>query len=188
MTAHIHAALMAEYAKDAAETDKPWERWECLPAGGLPFALYKHPDWDANLTYRRKPVALCQVEGRDVFPGDKLWHLGEKALMTVEDLANSRDSLHMSFYGTAYIKNLTWTEPQQTKTVYQWVILRPNESRWFVSDWLYCYWPDGTWCYRWELEQMTHMSDDFATLEMLPGKSYEEIEAEVQQSIKGVNK
>lgn len=25
---HIHAAAMAEYAKDAAETDKPWERWE----------------------------------------------------------------------------------------------------------------------------------------------------------------
>ena len=25
---HIHAAAMAEYAKDALETDKPWERWE----------------------------------------------------------------------------------------------------------------------------------------------------------------
>ena len=25
---HIHAAAMAEYAKDAAETNKPWERWE----------------------------------------------------------------------------------------------------------------------------------------------------------------
>lgn len=25
-----------------------------------------------------------------------------------------------------------------------------------------CYWPDGTWCYRHELEQMTHMSDDYS--------------------------
>lgn len=25
---HVHAELMAEYAKDAMETDKPWERWQ----------------------------------------------------------------------------------------------------------------------------------------------------------------
>ena len=28
---HIHAATMAEYAKDAAETDKPWERCRRKP-------------------------------------------------------------------------------------------------------------------------------------------------------------
>ncbi len=28
MTAHKHAALMLQYAQDAAETDAPWERWE----------------------------------------------------------------------------------------------------------------------------------------------------------------
>ena len=28
MTAHKHAALMLQYAQDAAETDKPWKRWE----------------------------------------------------------------------------------------------------------------------------------------------------------------
>lgn len=33
MTKHIHAELMAEYAKDAMETDKPWERWECFNLG-----------------------------------------------------------------------------------------------------------------------------------------------------------
>ena len=31
MTAHKHAALMLQYAQDAAETDKPWERWEVSP-------------------------------------------------------------------------------------------------------------------------------------------------------------
>ena len=28
MTAHKHAALIAQYAQDAIETDEPWERWE----------------------------------------------------------------------------------------------------------------------------------------------------------------
>ena len=28
MTAHKHAHLMAQYAQDALETDKPWERWQ----------------------------------------------------------------------------------------------------------------------------------------------------------------
>lgn len=45
------------------------------------------------------------------------------------------------------------------------------------------YWADGTWCYRWELEQMTHMSDDHAKLLVLPGRSYDEIEQEVQNAI-----
>lgn len=25
-------------------------------------------------------------------------------------------------------------------------------------------WPDGTWCYRSELEEMSHMSDDYTTI------------------------
>jgi hypothetical protein len=50
---------MAEYAKDAAETEKPWERWEYryprqhdewIPvASGTPL-------WDINAEYRRKPT------------------------------------------------------------------------------------------------------------------------------------
>ena len=28
MDKHIHADLMLQYAQDAQETDKPWERWE----------------------------------------------------------------------------------------------------------------------------------------------------------------
>lgn len=28
----------------------------------------------------------------------------------------------------------------------------------------YCLWPDGTYCERWELEQMAHMSDDYIVL------------------------
>ena len=50
---HIHAASMAEYAKDAAETDKPWERWETL-FGHKWYSLLRSPDWDINQQYRRK--------------------------------------------------------------------------------------------------------------------------------------
>jgi hypothetical protein len=31
MTTHKHAALMAQYAQDAMETETPWERWEHKP-------------------------------------------------------------------------------------------------------------------------------------------------------------
>lgn len=27
-----------------------------------------------------------------------------------------------------------------------------------------CLWPDGTWCYRYELPEMSHMSDDYQVL------------------------
>lgn len=54
---HVHAELMAEYAKDAMETDKPWERWE--------IRLENDNEWTAGRQglmyfsvfheYRRKP-------------------------------------------------------------------------------------------------------------------------------------
>lgn len=47
-----------------------------------------------------------------------------------------------------------------------------------------CYWPNGTWCYHWEREQMSHMSDDYAVVEMLPGKPPIDIDNEVQELIK----
>ena len=55
---HIHAAAMAEYAKDAAETDKPWERWEVTTHRGEWVALWCHPYWKEENEYRRKPRTL----------------------------------------------------------------------------------------------------------------------------------
>ena len=53
---HIHAAAMAEYAKDAAETDMPWELWEfSLNNDGDYVSLHKHPSWGTGNRYRRKP-------------------------------------------------------------------------------------------------------------------------------------
>ena len=55
--AHIHAAAMAEYAKDATETDKPWERWEVSFSGGF-IGVTGHPNWSVNHEYRRKPKTI----------------------------------------------------------------------------------------------------------------------------------
>ena len=58
MTAHKHAALMLQYAQDAAETDTPWERWECHDGvAWRPFTM-KHPSWLQECEYRRKPKTL----------------------------------------------------------------------------------------------------------------------------------
>ena len=52
---NIHADAMIEYAKDWAETDEPWERWEYRFLGTNTWGiLATHPSWAANLEYRRK--------------------------------------------------------------------------------------------------------------------------------------
>lgn len=69
MTAHKHAALMLQYAQDAAETDKPWERWEYKIDGcngEWLSVLNTHPDWNVNFEYRRKPQVIRV--GRHEFP------------------------------------------------------------------------------------------------------------------------
>lgn len=58
-TAHPHAALMALYAQDAAETDEPWERWEYINRNDPKPEWYSlttsHPQWFHHCDYRRKP-------------------------------------------------------------------------------------------------------------------------------------
>lgn len=75
MTAHKHAALMLQYAQDAAETDRPWERWEVSDAIKYDSSrrlvrnwrqLEDNPDWNANVQYRRKPQVIRV--GRHEFP------------------------------------------------------------------------------------------------------------------------
>ena len=55
---HIHAELMAQYAEDALETDKPWERWEFHHKRGEYQSLGSHPDWAVTREYRRKPKTI----------------------------------------------------------------------------------------------------------------------------------
>lgn len=57
MTAHKHAALMLQYAQDAAETDKPWERWEWKGGIGW-YPLASEFAFSIHYEYRRKPSTL----------------------------------------------------------------------------------------------------------------------------------
>lgn len=66
--AHRHANLMAEYAKDAFKTSRPWERWECNSnVAGEWSACSSNPTWDPYKNYRRKPekVKMWQWIYRD---------------------------------------------------------------------------------------------------------------------------
>lgn len=57
MPSHPHAENMRLYAEDAAETDKPWERWEIRWANDESwFSASEHPLWDVDTQYRRKPL------------------------------------------------------------------------------------------------------------------------------------
>ena len=58
MAAHKHAALMQQYAQDAAETDKPWERWEFEDEPNVWGDLSGHPAWLKHNKYRRKPQVI----------------------------------------------------------------------------------------------------------------------------------
>lgn len=57
MTAHKHARLMLQYAQDAAETDKPWDRWEWKGGGGW-YPLASEFAFLIHYEYRRKPRTL----------------------------------------------------------------------------------------------------------------------------------
>ena len=74
--AHKHAKLMEMYAKDACESDTPWERWE-FRVKGTPHVwckVHTHPTWQLDVEYRRRkathivngievPAPLTDIEG-----------------------------------------------------------------------------------------------------------------------------
>lgn len=65
MTAHIHAALMLQYAQDASTTDKPWELWEFRCDEHEKWTvLTGNPAWDDDTKYRRKPrtIRIGEIE------------------------------------------------------------------------------------------------------------------------------
>ena len=63
---HIHAELMMEYAKDAMETDEPWERWEYYShrCTWEPFKI-SGPSWGEESEYRRKARTI-NINGHEV--------------------------------------------------------------------------------------------------------------------------
>lgn len=66
MSKHIHAELMAQYAQDAMETDKPWLLWQNSDDGVSGWDdLDTHPMWVPTLLYRRKTRTI-DINGREV--------------------------------------------------------------------------------------------------------------------------
>ena len=54
MRKHKHAELMAQYAEDALETNKPWKRWEGTNSDTPWETLSGTPTWSEQCRYRRK--------------------------------------------------------------------------------------------------------------------------------------
>ena len=83
---HKHAELMMQYAQDAMETDKPWERWEVFIKDswldlGECFFFAKEEE------YRRKPkmISVTLANGevvswpeavKELSSGDDYWYIG----------------------------------------------------------------------------------------------------------------
>ena len=59
---HKHAELMMQYAQDAMETDKPWERWqykaESMQEGDFWSNCSLNPSFYKDWNYRRKPKMI----------------------------------------------------------------------------------------------------------------------------------
>lgn len=57
---HAHAALMLQYAQDAATCTEPYTLWELKSSrdGREWEPCYEHPAWHVNMQYRRKPRTI----------------------------------------------------------------------------------------------------------------------------------
>lgn len=59
MTAHVHAALMDQYAEDAHKTDHPEYLWRQRPVGGAKWeSIFGTPLWSPDWEYSRRPGSL----------------------------------------------------------------------------------------------------------------------------------
>ena len=77
---HPHAELMAQYAEDAKETDKPWERWEMWSEVNQKWqSICCHPPWHPKREFRRKPQTVkveVELTKKDVKDLQMLVELG----------------------------------------------------------------------------------------------------------------
>ena len=65
MSGHVHAKLMALYAQDAMETERPWERWELLAPGRDWKPCEGLLSWNTAIKYRRKTITI-HINGFEV--------------------------------------------------------------------------------------------------------------------------
>ena len=82
---HKHAELMAAYAADAQNTDKPWELWQFQrPCFDSWNNCDSHPNWVHECNYRRKPnttpipyTVSCVMPIKAISPEEAAWQLRE---------------------------------------------------------------------------------------------------------------
>lgn len=101
MTAHKHAALMLQYAQDAMETDKPWERWEWRDIShdgdDAPWKqLSFHPVWHMDSEFRRKPQTI--KVGKWEFPNP----------ISISEMPATGTVLYLTRFGTAAEAFTVW--------------------------------------------------------------------------------
>ena len=61
---HIHAELMAQYAEDVKQYDRPWELWQ-HGDHEVWVRCTTHPSWFTDHSYRRKPKTIL-INGHEV--------------------------------------------------------------------------------------------------------------------------
>ena len=83
VTGHVHAELMAEYAKDAAKSKEPWKDWEMTDSFDTTYwiSCTRNPGWDLDRHYRRKPKTVT-INGIVVNKGLTEVKSGDKVFMT----------------------------------------------------------------------------------------------------------
>lgn len=115
MSKHPHAELMAQYAQDAMETDKPWERWQYKNDVMHDWHDCYFPiDWVDCVQYRRKPKP---------YEPTLLDQALELEIEAAESRINYMKSKYMPAIGTRFatdqkindwITELDWRKSQRT--------------------------------------------------------------------------
>ena len=75
---HIHAELMAQYAEDAKQYDRPWEMWQHRNHLGVWVDCTMHPVWHKDHPYRRKPRTIMLSEHEVPEPCREVPEIGQK--------------------------------------------------------------------------------------------------------------
>ena len=104
---HIHAELMAQYAEDAKQYDRPWEMWQ---HGGHEdwVGCTTHPSWHKDHSYRRKPRSTVVGE-----------HVNAEILRAIAD---GKKVQYRKFHP------LGWEPIQNADTVQCWKLLKGGST------------------------------------------------------------
>ena len=122
---HVHAELMMQYAQDALETDKPWERWEKSLWGNPWRALEGNPAWGVATEYRRKPNGkTVLIDGQEfIVPKSFEPNIGDAYFCfssASEDVAEYKHQDRHFDYGNARSGNCYRTEEEAEQALKFW--------------------------------------------------------------------